>query len=237
MKKTIVLLAIIAVGVSGCGDDTGGEQTYYGSGTLKITGEQVWLRNYSTNKLSQAYEKYYEKQHDVIVLGEYDNETSEYSEEIGSGTINGGELNVIVNVPHHLLEWDKLKVLFNIITEGEGWDVSIDEDATNGTFIEILTNDEDEYMLVKEGVSGTTSSISDEWVLFVYVDRDCTITGESKVDERVMYTFNPFTLRLKRGWNTIWHKQTYTTSGRSSFFMDIKNPDLKWVLISTVPTR
>jgi hypothetical protein len=52
-----------------------------------------------------------------------------------------------------------------------------------------------------------------------------------------MYTFNPFTLRLKEGWNTVWYKQTYTTSGKSDFSMDIKNPDLKWVLVSTVPTK
>jgi hypothetical protein len=239
MKKIIVFAAVILFGISSCNDDTNSEQTYNEQthyDTLVITGEQVWLRNYSTNRLSQAYEKFNERDYDIIVLGEYDKEISDYSEEIGSGTINGGKLSFTVNVPQKLLEWDKLKVLFNIITEGEGWNVTIDEDATKGTFIEILTDDEDEYALIKEGVSGTTSSISDETVLFIYVDSDCTITGSPRQDQLVMYTFNPFTLKLKRGWNTVWYKQTYTTSGRSSFFMDIKNPDLKWVLIPTVPT-
>jgi hypothetical protein len=245
MRKIFTLLAVIVLGVSGCGDNTddmstGGqtyyEQTHYGTGTLSIVNEQVWQRNYSTNRLSQAYEMYNEKQHDIIILSEYDEETDDYNQEVGSGEINNGKLNFTVKVPENLLVWDDLEVFFNIITEGEGWDVTIDQDAINGTFIAIYTNDEDQYALIKEGVSGTNNSISDETVYFLYVDRDCTITGESKEDERVMYMFNPFALKLKAGWNTVWYKQTYTTSGRSSFFMDIKNPDLKWVLIPTVPT-
>jgi hypothetical protein len=230
----IALAAVIVFGVSGCNNDTNSEQTYYGSNTLSIVNEQVWLRNYSANRLSQAYEKSYES-YDITVLSEY--MLGEYSEEIGFGTINGGILNFTVNVPENLVGWDKLKVFFNIITEGLGWDVEIDDETTTGTFIEILTNVEDEYVLMREGVSGTNNSISDETVFFIYVNRDCTITGESKTDEQVMYTFNPFILRLKKGWNTIWYKQTYTTSGVSAFFMDIKNPDLKWVLISTVLTK
>jgi hypothetical protein len=243
MRKIIALLAIMVFMVSSCGDDTNGEQTdkqaYYEQthyDTLNITGQQVWLRNYSTNRLSQAYEKYNEEDHDIIILGEYDEEIGGYSEVIGSGSINRGKLSFAVNVPENLLKWNKLEVFFNIIVEGEGWDVDIDEDETRGTFIEMLTDDEDEYMLIKEGLSGTSSSISDETVFFIYVDRDCTITGESKEDERVMYTFNPFTMELRKGWNTIWYKQTYTSSGRATFSMDIKNPDLKWVMISTVQT-
>jgi hypothetical protein len=240
MKKIVVFAAVILFGVSACGDNTDSgqtyrEQTHYDA--LIITDEQVWLRNYSTNKISQLYEQFNEKNHAIIVLGEYDSETEEYSEEIGSGTINNGKLSFAVNVPKNVLAWDKFKVFFNIITEGMGWNVSIDEEATNSTFIAIFTDDEDGYMLTKEGVSGTTSSVSDETVFFVYVDRDCAITGESREDATVMYVFNPFTLQLKKGWNTVWYKQTYTSSGRSSFSMDIKNPDLKWVLISTTPTN
>jgi hypothetical protein len=243
MGKIIALLAIVVFMVSGCGDDTileqTDEQTYYEQthyDTLAIADEQVWLRNYSTNRISQAYEKYDEKDHDLIILGEVE-EIGGDSEEIGSGSINGGKLSFTVNVPENLLEWNKLKVFLNTMTEGEGWDVGIDEDATKGTFIGIFTNDEDGYMLIREGLSGTTSSISDETVFFIYVDRNCTITGESKEDVRVMYTFNAFSLELREGWNTIWYKQTYTSSGRATFSMDIKNPDLKWVLISTVSTK
>jgi hypothetical protein len=242
MKKIIILLAPLILALTGCGDNNNGEQTYYeqtyyGTGTLKIVSEQVWLRNYSTNKLSQAYEMYNGKRHDIIVLSEYDAETDDYNQEIGKGEINKGKLTFTVKVPENFLEWNDLEVFFNIIAEGEGWDVTIDKDETNGTFIGIFTDDEDQYALIKEGVSGTTSSISDETVYFLYVDRDCTITGKSKEDERVRYTFNPFTLKLKTGWNTVWYKQTYTTSGMSSFFMGIRNPDLKWVLIPTVPTK
>jgi hypothetical protein len=220
--------------MTACGNDPSGEQpyrelTHYD--TLVIDGEQVWLRNYSSNKISQLYEKCDENNYNIVVF-------SEYLEEIGSGSINKGIVRFTVTVPEELLEWDDLKVFFEVIVEGKGWTVTVDEgDEPNGTFIEILTDDEARYQLIREGVSGTTTSLSDEWVFFVYVDRDCTITGESKVDEQVMYTLNPFTLRLKKGWNTVWHKQTYTSFGRSTFSMDIKNPDLKWVLISTVPTR
>jgi hypothetical protein len=235
MKKMISLLAVIVFGVAGCNDNTNSEQTYYEQihyETLSITGEQVWLRNYSTNRLSQAYEKFNES-YGITVLSEYI--LDEYSEEIGSGTINEGVLSFTVDESFDLVKWDTLKIFFNIIAEKEGWDVEIDNDATKGTFI-LLVTDEDEYALIKEGISGTSSSISSETVYFVYVDGDCTITGGSRVDEQVMYTFNPFTLPLKKGWNTLCYKQTYTTYGKSSFSMDIKNPDLKWVLIPTVAT-
>jgi hypothetical protein len=220
--------------ITACGDAPGGEQPYYEQthyDTLDISGGQVWLRNYSTNKISQLYEKLNQENYDIIVI-------SEYAEKIGSGVINKGIVSFTVDVPENLLDWDDLKVFFEVIVEGKGWTVTVDAGATpNGTFIEILTDDDARYQLIREGVSGTTSSISDEWVFFLYVDRDCTVTGESRVDEQVMYTLDPFTLRLKKGWNTIWHKQTYTSFGRSTFAMDIKNPDLKWVLISTTPTN
>jgi hypothetical protein len=228
--------------LTGCGNDAGGEQTYYekthyGDGELTMRNEQVWIRNGSTNRLSQAYEKYDEKKdYDIIVLSEYDEET-DADNKIGRGTINGGKLNFDVDEPVTLLKWDKLKVFFNIIEEGEGWNVDIDEADVKGTFIEILTYDAGQYMLIREGLTGTASSISDETVFFLYVSGDCAISGKSKEDERIMYTFNPFTLNLKRGWNTVWYKQTYTSSGRSSFFMDIKNPNLKWVLVPNVPTK
>jgi hypothetical protein len=232
MKKIFAFAAAMIFAMSGCGDNTDStdkyyEQTHYS--TIAIAGEQVWLRNYSANRLSQAYEKFTED-YDITVI-------NENSEEVGSGTIHGGILNLTAdNVPGTLLDWDDLKVFFNVIVEGEGWDVAIDKGETNGTFIEILTEGEGPYILTKEGLSGTRNSISAEWVFFVYVDRNCTISGESKEDEQVMYTFNPFSLELKEGWNTIWHKQTYTTSGRASFFMDIKNPDIKWVIIPMIPT-
>jgi hypothetical protein len=241
MEKSIILLALIVLALTGCGNDASGEQTYYeqthyGAGKLNMRNEQVWIRNGSTNRLSHAYEKYDEKDYDIIVLSEYDEETGE-DNTIGSGTINGGKLNFNVDEPVNLLKWDKLKVFFNIIVEGEGWEVDIDDTDVRGTFIEILTRDEGQYILIREGLSGTASSISDETVFFLYVSGDCAINGKSKKDKRIMYTFNPFTLNLRKGWNTVYYKQTYTSSGRSSFFMDIRNPDLKWVLIPTVPTK
>jgi hypothetical protein len=244
MRKIIIVLAVMVFGVTGCGDNTNNtqtyyEQTYYGNGVLKIKDAQMWLRNYSTNRLSQAYEKLIENEYNIIVKREYNEETDDdddADQEIGEGAINGGKLSFTVDVPDNLLGWDKLKVFFNVIVEGEGWDVAIDVKTTEGTFIQLTTN-EDEYVLTREGLSGTTSSLSDETVFFIYVDGGCTITGGPQEDERVMYTFNPFTLKLKKGWNTIWYKQTYTSSGRSSFFMDVKNPDLKWVLVPNVPTK
>ncbi|MDR0313034.1 MAG: hypothetical protein LBI14_05505 [Treponema sp.] len=233
MKKIIVILAVILIVVSGCSYDIKSKQTYYGS-TLIIADEQVWLRNHTTNRLSQAYEMFNERDYNITVLSEY--LFNGYSEEIGFGTIRRGKLSFTVNAPIDLLEWKDLKVFFNTITEGKGWDVEINNAATKGTFILPVT-DVDEYALIREGLSGTTSSISDESVYFIYVDKDCTITGKSKEDQVILYTFYPFTLKLKKGWNTIWYKQTYTSYGKSFFSMDIKNPDLKWVLIPTAQTN
>jgi hypothetical protein len=241
MKRINILLTAFVFMVTACdNDDTSNEQTYYeqtyyGTGALSIVNEQVWVRNYSTNRLSQAYERYDEKKYDVVVLREFVDETDE-DNVTGFGTINGGILNFTANVPDNLLQWEKLKVFFNTIVEGEGWDVDIDDDTVKGTFILLLTVEEP-YALMREGLSGTSSSLSDETVFFLYVDGDCIISAGPQEDERVMYTFNPFTLGLKAGWNTVWYKQTYTSSGISSFSMDKKNPDLKWVLVPTVQTK
>jgi hypothetical protein len=188
----ISLVTVIIFMITSCGSDTYSEPTYYGSGKLIITNKQVWLRNYSANRVSQAYEKYNGKNYGITVLSEYIFDG--YSEEIGSGTINKGELSFTVDAPEDLLEWEDLRSFFNIIVEGKGWDVKIDESSTKGTFILPVT-DKDQYVLIRENVSGTTSSLSDESVYFLYIDKDCTIIGKSKEDTQILYTFYPFMLK------------------------------------------
>ena len=239
----LVFISIIVTLFASCGENPGEnpdsfdsyiEFTNYGS-KLEFDDQQVWVRNTSTNIPSKMYEKY-DGNNSLYII-------NEYVQLIGLGNITEGKLNFSIDSPGDLLEWDNLKLFFEIITEGEGWDVEADNDV-NGTFIEIANFSEDihtpmqmNYVLMREGISGTNNSFSSEWVFFVYVDRNCKITGKYKEDTRVTYIFNAFELNLTEGWNTICFKQTYTSVGRSTFEMSVKNPNIKWVLIPNIPTK
>ena len=232
MKKSIKTLGIITVSVLmafsvlSCEDNpsyTG--ITHYGNNALSINGQQVYTRNYSATKLSEMYDKF-SGDYAISVL-------VEGGKEVSTGTIRNGILDFTVAELHESeeLDWDDLKIFFKIVEEGEGWEnVTIDKSGIKGSLIELKTKTGDKA-LMREGMSGTDTSLSAEWVFFIYVNADCKITGDYWVDEVVDYTFNAFELNLYAGWNTICFTQIFTTFGRSAFYMAVKNPDLKWVLV------
>ena len=232
MKKTVKPLEIVAVVVLvafsmlSCEDNPGyTEITHYGNNALSINGEQVYTRNYSATKLSEMYDKF-SGNYEISVL-------VEGGKEVSTGAIQNGILDFTVAglLESEELDWDDLKIFFKIVEEGEGWEnVTIDKPGIRGSLIELKTKTGNK-VLMREGMSGTDTSLSTEWVFFIYVDGDCKITGDYWVDEVVDYSFYPFELNLYEGWNTICFTQTFTAFGRSAFYMAVKNPDLKWVLV------
>ena len=242
IRKPLVCIAsavMLLFGMAACNLDTSGEtyhgRTHYGN-TLSINGQQVWERNYTVNKISQMYTRF-EGNDNIMII-------TELGELVGFGAIRKGIMDLNIHEPEFLLNWDTpqysgsppreippLNRFFEIMAEGVGWDdVRIDDETTKGTFILPETYDFSRA-LMREGVAGTNNSISFETVYFIYVDKNCKITSNSRLIKPFAYTLNAFTLNLVQGWNTICFKQTYTTPGNSTFSMEIKNPDLKWVLI------
>ena len=246
----IVLVAVIVLLMVTCAEPSKGESyngpAFYGD-TISIRDAQVWERNYTANKISQMYSKF-DGSAEIMVLDD-----PGFPVHSSWGSIQNGKLSIIVNKleQDELLKWDSppdwalglplssldsnkltFKYFFASIADGAGWDAQIDKTETKGNYILLITNDK-KNALMREDISGTNNSFSCEWVFFVYVDRACKITGASRVIESFSYTLNAFTLNLYAGWNTICLTQTYTTVGKSTFSMAVKNPDLKWVLIPT----
>jgi len=77
-----------------------------------------------------------------------------------------------------------------------------------------------------------TGSATTESVLFVYVDKDVTITGKGSTSGGTIY--NDINLSLSAGWNTVCTKMEMSisaTSYSSTYTMSVSNPSsAKWVL-------
>lgn len=86
-------------------------------------------------------------------------------------------------------------------------------------------------MLMREGFSGTQTSLSAEEIYYIYVKYDCTITANEGGNPAVGYIYSSLDLPLKKGWNTVCMKETYTVFGISTYAAEVKNPDFEWVMM------
>ena len=96
-------------------------------------------------------------------------------------------------------------------------------------------------MLDRHRFTGTASSLTMETILYIYVDRDCRITGEP--DKGIIpgnyyyYSQGSLDLSLKKGFNMVTRRETYLSYGSGSAYisMEIRNPltdseSYKWVI-------
>jgi len=243
----LALAAIIAFLMLACSDDSNEPKGTYSLGTtMTFRDYQVWERNYSTTKLSNAHYEF--KGNRNIVMGSIafpvqappDPPTSyTYEFPIGSGEIKDGYLNLNIPALGNAQLLDSVDLLRTFFT-GWYWDVpsnsptgkiSISPSETNGHMVAIITDSEN---IIRESLSGTKTSLSGEFINYIYVDRACTISADEVV--QYTYTFNSFNLSLNAGWNAICDKQTYTSSGQSSRSWELKHPDHKWTIVAAGKT-
>ena len=234
MKTTIKLLSFIMIFIiTSCGDTTDINnnkeyETLYRThfeNSLEISGQQVWQQNPIATKLSNAYLEFKGNRNISIVFldpADYNMIT------IGSGKIQNGLLSFKVNEPEssYLLDWNDLKSMFFFWSN-----IEIDVPEIKGNFILPLTTYNEK--LSRERLLGTDFSLSQEIVIFIYVDNNCQITGdyaEGQGDGFFYYTESNLSLKLKKGWNTLCRKESYGRSGKAGISMEIKNPDCKWVI-------
>jgi len=203
---------------------------------LEVTGEQVWMPNYNTGKVSQMLLKFAgDRTIDVIVI---ENDTAIFHT-VGSGKIEKGILSFNVDgISGNLLDSDNL-LLYYFNDWYKTGDNLVMTPAVKGniiTFVTLYNNDPDKKMpseaIIREGFSGTSDSFTGKYIYYLYVENDCTISVKEKVEKpELEYTFEKFDdLKLKAGWNTICKSETYTTIGKSSYSMEVKNPSIKWVM-------
>ena len=224
-------------------DDT--EASAYLGKTLNITGEQVWMPNYNTGKVSQMLLKFDgDRTVDVVVelIAGYDSDgyPEFYIKSVGSGKIEKGILSFNVDVMKDvdLLESDDfLLQCFNewYYDKDDNDNISIDTAGVKGNIITLIALYNDSKTIpvegiIREGFSGTKKSLTGQYIYYIYVNKNCKITAKEVKKTEVDYTFNKFELLLNAGWNTICKSETYTTTGDSSYSMTVKNPAINWVI-------
>jgi len=250
-RAVFILLAIILFLTVTCADpktDNGiVEASAYLDVTLNVSGEQVWMPNYNTGKVSQMLLKFQgDREVDVIVevIVGYDGEGRPVSsiEKAGSGKIEKGILNFKVDEMNdsNLLDSDDL--LFYYFKDWyKTGDNLVMTPEVKGNIITLVTlyNDAPVKMpieaVIREGFTGTNDSLTGEYIYYLYVEADCTISVKEEIKKpEFQYTFKKFDdLSLKAGWNTILKSETYTTTGDSSYSLTVKNPAIRWVMQKT----
>ena len=243
-RAVIIPLAIILFLTVTCADsktDNGiVEASAYLDVTLNVSGEQVWMPNYNTGKVSQMLLKFKgDRDVDVIVI---ENTDTPIFYTVGTGKIEKGILSFNVDKMNdsNLLDSDDLLFYYFKDWYKTGNNLVMTPEV-KGNIITLVTlyNDAPVKMpieaVIREGFSGTNDSLIGEYIYYLYVEADCTISVKEEVKKpEFQYTFKKFDdLLLKAGWNTILKSETYTTIGDSSYSLTVKNPAIRWVMQKT----
>lgn len=254
MKKTakllwIAVLLLILFSMAVC--DTGLSDTtptvpaspYLGD-YIVVSGWQAYERNNSSGRISTMHIPY--KESDLNIKARVLNEYKYYWEVVGNGgKITNGKFSITVPplTDDQLLTGDHLAAFFvdwntppeahhvNIVSEN-GDDL---RDEEIGNMILLTVEPANNVMLMREGFSGTRTSLSGEVIYHIYVKENCNIIAKERIMPSVDYTYAAFNLALKKGWNTVCMRETYTASGKSAFSAELRNPDLMWVLMEIPP--
>jgi len=211
---------------------------------LNVAGEQVWMPNYNTGKVSQMLLKFEgDRTVDIIVeVVEDDGEgnLSSSVESVGSGKIEKGILSFKVEAmdDSNLLDSDDL--LLHCFNEWYYDEENIKNIAmtpnVKGNIITLVSLYKDDSGtipaegIIREGFSGTNDSLTGGYIYYIYVKKKCRITAGEVKNDGLKYKFNELNLSLEAGWNTILKSEKYTTTGDSSYSMEVKNPSIKWVM-------
>jgi hypothetical protein len=244
LAAIIVLFTVTCIDPEDTGDKKDDDDITYGPvhfDMLDIKGEQVWIPNKKTGKVSQMFLKYTDDSDvDVIVELIDDSESNPVFniKQISSGKIEKGILSFKVNVMNDGDLLDSNNLLYYYFNE---WYYDKDNKINinmnpkiKGNIITLVTEYDESVKIpteaiIREGFSGTYTSLTGEYIYYLYVDNDCTISAKKVDKAELEYTFNDFNLTLKRGWNTICKSETYTTSGKSSYSITVKNPGVRWL--------
>jgi len=258
MKRTkeFLALSVLIIGIlflmTACPENTVEEPEgpVHFTGTLSINNEQVWMPNYNTGKLKDIFLKFTGNRDNVdviVMLPDYSSSGNIDLVSVGSGKIENGLLSLsaaALDDNNLLLESDDLFYLyFNDWYENGNGDIKMTPDGVKGNIITLVSlyktpenvplypDNPPVEAIIKEGFSGTDNSLTGEYTYFIYVNNDCIITSGAVIKENIHYTFNAFSISLKKGWNIISKTETYTSSGDTIHSISVKNPNLRWVMM------
>ncbi|MCL2208557.1 MAG: hypothetical protein FWC19_00680 [Treponema sp.] len=237
------ILIIIAVSVlfsfTACNESKTSTKNPTNFKTLAFKDEQIYLPNDGATKISKLFEKFtgdsiLEVTVGILGIG---------YKPVGTGDVKKGLLSFNAG---ELLQSDLIDsgTLFHAYFSGEsnvgGWyddgnNVRMNPaDAKSNIVTLIAGRDENgtpNKGVIKEGFNGNQNSLSGEYIYYIYTDRDCTISAMRKEYNDISHVYVNFSLNLKKGWNTLCKTETYTTNGISTYTMELKNPDLRWLIL------
>jgi hypothetical protein len=143
-----------------------------------------------------------------------------------TGSITNGKLNLTFGSPAS----DDLCA--NFFTEREVESVS----PTSAKALELFLQANDTCLNFFND-TGTWENGSNEWIEFIYVDMDCTVTIPEYSDSDGGWTFTrpKAILQFKKGWNMLLYKNSWTDDGMTNertYVISIVNalPAGKWVI-------
>ncbi|MDR1858567.1 MAG: hypothetical protein LBQ69_03770 [Treponema sp.] len=233
-KKDVVSWALLAaLLVTGCpndGGNGGGGATIRGD-ELELFGE-VWLEKQSPINRSISYERF---------NGTVDIDDNGLG---GIGAITNGMFQYSIGVPETLYPATFFEDVFGELgSYGDYDDVEFSDSTVQGTFFYLFYSVDSASNYVqgllfrrsrtyKEASNASATETLDH-VGYAYVDRDLTITGIGKTIGGA--TTKSFNLALKKGWNAIHWKGTYTHESTGGMIVkeqwSLGDPSsLKWVL-------
>jgi hypothetical protein len=205
---------------------------------LKFDGQQVWVQNKKAIRQNDDWYFEYEGSSAInIVTGfSYDDQGNviNFKKSAGSGKIEDGVLSfeVAEPTPEYLVKADVLSSFFK-----EYKDVTFDPPDVKGTNIIPVTSAGER--LNREGLFLLKTSVGLESIIFIYVDKDCRITG---TPGKIIWDLGPqsyysntdsqLDISLKKGWNTLYRMEVFDqSSGYDNVSLGIDNPgDFKWVI-------
>jgi hypothetical protein len=222
----ITLVVVIVFSITAC-DDGGGDSGSVADGTahydesLVISGEQVYTVTYNESNGANIYTALNDT-FDVTLAPDYYSGSS-----IGTGTVTAGKLTFTVNEPtsSQTSNWDFVEYQF------DEWDSpAVTPTDVKFFYLFIFENPTAGYGYnpIRLRYKNRTSSMDVNWV---YVDKDCTISGGQKNKNWAGYIFTnqAFSINLKKGWNALCTTSTYNQSSGTEK-LEIKYPkNVKWV--------
>jgi len=211
--------------VSG-GGNSGGSSSGSLGGTLTLSA-QVYVETYGTTSSGDIKISYAPYSGSVASLK---------SDGAGSGSINNGKLSFSIGVPNNLERADA-----NIDLSETGLDLYKDMKITPSNTMGAGL-DFDDYILMKENTVVSSTAYDVEMVLYLYVDRNCTMTATGKtttINNSMTVTASNVNLSLKQGWNAVTLKVTVKmnssgTGGTGTASMKLgDSTSCKWTIMTS----